>query len=62
MVMVVLALLLDGGAKWEEEMKFLQEIRGPVVFTRASEDAKDSGARAGEAPDEVVKGRFLGQL
>ena len=51
-----------GGANWEEEMKILQEIRGPVVFTRASEDAKDSGARAGEAPDEVVKGRFLGQL
>jgi len=47
-----------GWGEWEPQMQYLESLNGPAVMGVAYEDALDSGAWAGEAPNELAKDRF----
>lgn len=48
-----------GWGEWEPEMQYLEALSGPAIISFAREDDLDSGAWAGEAPNQLAKDRFL---
>ena len=47
-----------GWGEWEPEMQYLEALSGPAIISFAREDDLDSGAWAGEAPNQLAKDRF----
>jgi len=50
-----------GWGEWEPYMQFLESLDGPAIMSVAYEDDMDSGAWAGEAPNELAMDRFWGE-